>query len=99
MQTEQKAGDGPTLSEELGPGTERAALDAAFPDGFEDEYFLRTAIDGFRAGQASERMRFAALCDKAWQDFAPGQTGPAFSHGFRSACALLKQAAERGPNA
>jgi len=45
-----------------------------------------------------ERARHAALCDKAVEDFVPkGATDP-FSSGFRSACALLKQALGRGHN-
>lgn len=47
------------------------------------------------AAVAAERERCVKLCDRAWQDFAPGETGAAFGHGFRSACVLLKKAFER----
>ena len=111
---EHPAGDGPAFSEELGPLPERwYAVSCDGPATLcVDEQDARESAKEFdldwpknaphRAVMlgdlAAERERMAALCDRAVQDFAPDGLGGDFGHGFRSACELLKQAIERGPN-
>ncbi len=68
-------------------------------DAWTEEAVRAYALGEVRRAVAAERKRCAQLCQEARTDFAPDANADKFSHGFRSACALIKQAVERGPNA